>query len=139
MSIILDSNFIFAISFKQDKNFKRAYEIFTKLKENDARPLLTNNLVVEETITLVVARFNGNPFHLDKIRELMWGNDNFFQIEYLTQDDYKDMFNILKKYTTLKRLLSCVDASLIFLYQKFNAEKIISFDGHFDGILDRLY
>ena len=117
MSIILDSNFIFAISFKQDKNFKRAYEIFTKLKENDARPLLTNNLVVEETITLVVARFNGNPFHLDKIRELMWGNDNFFQIEYLTQDDYKDMFNILKKYTTLKRLLSCVDASLIFLYQ----------------------
>jgi predicted nucleic acid-binding protein len=139
VSIILDSNFIFAISFKQDKNFKRAYEIFTKLKENDARPLLTNNLVVEETITLVVARFNGNPFHLDKIRELMWGNDNFFQIEYLTQDDYKDMFNILKKYTTLKRLLSCVDASLIFLYQKFNAEKIISFDGHFDGILDRLY
>jgi predicted nucleic acid-binding protein len=139
MTIIIDSNFLFALMFKQDKNFKKAYELFTKLKEKDLPFLFTTNLVVEETFTLVVARFNGNPFHLDKIYKLFWGADNFFQIKYFMEEEYKEIFNILKKYTTPTRLLSTVDASLIFLYQKFNAEKIISFDSHFDGILERFY
>ena len=109
------------------------------MKESESQPLLTNNLVLEETLTLVVARFNGNSFHLDKIHKLFWGDDNFFQIEYLRQEDYKTVFDDLKKYTTPKRLLSSVDASLISLYQKYNADKIISFDSHFDNILKRLY
>ncbi|MHA1491364.1 MAG: type II toxin-antitoxin system VapC family toxin [Promethearchaeota archaeon] len=138
-TIILDSNFLFAITFKKDKNFQRAYELFAELKESDAHPLLTNNLVLEETLTLVVARFNGNPFHLNKIYKLFWGDDIFFQIEYLMQDEYNTVFNDLKKYTTPKRLLSFIDASLIFLYQKYNAEKILSFDSHFDNIINRLY
>ena len=110
-----------------------------ELKESEAHPLLTNNLVLEETITLVVARFNGNLFHLDKIYKLFWGDDNFFQTEYLMQDEYKTVFNDLKKYTTPKRLLSFIDASLISLYQKYNGDKILSFDSHFDDILKRLY
>ena len=139
MTIILDSNFLFAITFKKDKNFQRAYELFDELKESKVQPLITNNLVLEETLTLVVARFNGNSFHLDKIYSLFWGEDNFFQIEYLKQDDYKTVFNDLKKYTNPKRLLSSVDASLITLYQKYNADKILSFDSHFDTIIERLY
>ena len=139
MTIIIDSNFLFAISFKQDKNFNRAYEIFTNLKERNAYPLITNNLVLEETLTLVVARFNGNTFYLEKIQELFFGKDNFFQIEYLIKEDYLEIFNILKKYCTPKRLLSSVDASLIYLYKKFGAEKILSFDSHFDGILERFF
>ena len=139
MTIILDSNFLFAITFKKDKNFKRAYELFKEIKESKAQPLLTNNLVLEETLTLVVARFNGNAFHLDKLYKLFWGEDNFFQIEYLRQEEYKTVFNDLKKYTTPKRLLSSVDASLITLYQKYNADKILSFDSHFDNVLERLY
>lgn len=139
MTMILDSNFLFAITFRKDKNFQRAYEIFKELKESNIRPLLTNNLVLEETLTLVIARFNGNAFHLDKIYELFWGVDNFFHIEYLRKDEYKTVFNDLKKYSTPKRLLSSVDASLITLYKKYNADKIVSFDSHFDNILERLY
>ncbi len=55
------------------------------------------------------------------------------------QDEYKTVFNDLKKYTTPKRLLSFIDASLIYLYQKYNGDKILSFDSHFDSILKRLY
>ncbi|MBD3339631.1 MAG: PIN domain-containing protein [Candidatus Lokiarchaeota archaeon] len=139
MTIILDSNFLFAISFKKDKNFHRAYELLNELNESKIQPLLTNNLVLEETLTLVVARFNGNSFHLDKVFKLFWGEDNFFQIEYLRQDEYKTVFNDLKKYTSPERLLSSVDASLITLYQKYKADKILSFDSHFDNILERLY
>ena len=36
-------------------------------------------------------------------------------------------------------MLSYVDASLIFLYQKYKADYILTFDSHFDNILERLY
>lgn len=139
MSIILDSNFLFAIAFKQDKNFTRAYEILLWLKDNDIKLLITNSLVLEETTTLTVARFNGSAFHLDKIHELFWGKDNFFQIDYTLLDEYQMIFSILKKFTSPKRLLSFVDASLIYLSQKFNTKKLVSFDHHFKGILERIY
>ncbi len=134
--VVLDSNFLFALTFKKDKNFKRAYEILSELREAEVN-LITNNLVLEETFTLVVARFNGNSFYLEELSNLFWGDDKFFLIHYLTQEDYKSVFETLKKYVSSKRLLSFVDASLIYLYQKYNAEKIISFDGHFDNILPR--
>lgn len=134
--IVLDSNFLFALTFKKDKNFERAYEIFSELKEAKVN-LITNNLVLEETFTLVVARFNGNSFYLEELSNIFWGDDNFFLIHYLTQEDYKSVFETLKKYVSSKRLLSFVDASLIYLYQKYNAEKILSFDSHFDNILSR--
>ena len=46
---------------------------------------------------------------------------------------------IYKKYITPKRLLSFTDATLIYLFQKLKADYIISFDSHFDNILDRKY
>jgi predicted nucleic acid-binding protein len=100
--------------------------------------LLTNNLVLQETFTLVVARFNGNNYHARKISNLFWGKDNFFLTQFLTQEEYNFVFKILEKYLTPKRFLSFVDASLIYSYQKYNANKIISFDAHFDNILNRV-
>jgi len=139
MTIIIDSNFLFALTFRKDKNHERALEILSELKDKPKHPIITNNLVLEEILSLVIFRFNGNIYYLDNINELIWGKNNFFQIQYLTKNDYLEMFNILKKFTTSKRLLSSVDASLIFSYQKLNAREIISFDSHFDGILNRTY
>ena len=139
MTTIIDSNFLFALTFKKDKNHERALEILSELKDKIEHPLITNNLVLEEILSLVIFRFNGNVYHLEKVNELIWGKNNFFQILYLNKSEYLEIFNVLKKYTTSKRLLSSVDASLIFIYQKLNARKIISFDSHFDGILNRTH
>ena len=138
MTIIIDSNYLFALKSKNDKNHQRALELFKELKEDYKKPFITNNLVVNEIFTLTNSRYKGNIYYLDEYFKLIWGNDNFFKIVQLLQEQYKEIFDTLRKFTAPKRLLSFVDASLIFLYKKFNAKAILSFDNHFDGIILRL-
>lgn len=139
MTIIIDSNYLFALKSKNDKNHQRALELFKELKEDYKKPFITNNLVINEIFTLTNSRYKGNIHYLDEYFKLIWGNDNFFKIVQLLQEQYKEIFDTLRKYTAPKRLLSFVDASLIFLYKKFNADALISFDNHFDGIISRLH
>jgi len=139
MTIIIDSNYLFALKSKNDKNHQRALELFKELKEDYKKPFITNNLVINEIFTLTNSRYKGNIYYLDEYFKLIWGNDNFFKIVQLLQEQYKEIFDTLRKYTAPKRLLSFVDASLIFLYKKFKADALISFDNHFDGIISRLH
>lgn len=139
MTIIIDSNYLFALKSKNDKNHQRALELFKELKEDYKKPFITNNLVVNEIFTLTNSRYKGNIYYLDEYFKLIWGNDNFFKIVQLLQEQYKEIFDTLRKYTAPKRLLSFVDASLIFLCKEFKADALISFDNHFDGIISRLH
>ena len=136
MTIIIDSNFLFSLKAEKDKYSERASEILLGLNEKEL--FLTNYLVLNETLTLAITRSRSNKSFIDKIQELIWGQENFFQIIQLTPRDYKEVFEVLQKYTTPKKLLSFVDASLIFLNKKVNARAILSFDSHFDGIISRL-
>lgn len=136
MTIIIDSNFLYALKAKNDKYSERASQILLGLNEKEI--FLTNYLVLNETLTLAITRSRANKSFIDKIYELIWGQENFFQIIQLTPHDYKEVFEVLQKYTTPKKLLSFVDASLIFLNKKVNARAILSFDSHFDGIISRL-
>ncbi len=139
MTIIIDSNFLFALKSKKDKKHQRSLELMNELKENYNKPIITNNLVISELLTLVNSRFKGKVYYLDEYCKLIWGDDNFFMIVQLLPEQYKEGYEILKKFTTPKRLLSFVDASLIFLNKIVNARAILSFDNHFDGIISRLY
>ena len=139
MAVVIDTNYLFALKAKQDKNHKRSIELMDDLKENYNEPIFTNNLVISELLTLVNSRFKGNAYYLDEFYKLVWGDENFFTIFQLLPDHYKEGYKILKKYTTPERLLSYVDASLIFLNKKINAKALVSFDSHFDGIISRLY
>jgi len=136
MTILIDSNFLYALKAKNDKYSERASQILLGLNEKEI--FLTNYLVLNETLTLAITRSRANKSFIDKIYELIWGQENFFQIIQLTPRDYKEVFEVLQKYTTPKKLLSFVDASLIFLNKKVNARAILSFDSHFDGIISRL-
>ena len=136
MTILIDSNFLYALKAKNDKYSERASEILLGLNEKEI--FLTNYLVLNETLTLAITRSRANKSFIEKIYELIWGQENFFRMIQLTPRDYKEVFEVLQKYTTPKKLLSFVDASLIFLNKKVNARAILSFDSHFDGIISRL-
>ena len=137
MTIIIDSSFLYALKAEKDKYSERALEILLDLNEKEL--LLTNYLTLNETITLAAVRSNANTSFMEKIFEIIWGQENFFKIIQLTAHDYREVFEVLRKYTTPKKILSFVDASLIFLNKKVNASAILSFDSHFDGIISRLY
>ena len=139
MTVIIDSNYFFALKSKRDKNHQRSLELMNELKDNYNKPIITNYLVIGELLTLVISRFKGNIYYLDEYFKLIWGDDNFFKIIQLLPEHYKESYEILKKYANPKRLLSFVDASLIFLTTNLKAKALLSFDNHFDGIISRLY
>lgn len=136
MSVILDSNFLFALRSERDKNFQRAYEINSNIAQENKK-CMTSLFTVNEVFNLSIFRTHGNITNLEKFVSLFFGKDNFFKIYHFSEQELILISDILRKYLTPKRLLSFTDASLIYLYQKFNADFIVSFDKHFDNILNR--
>jgi predicted nucleic acid-binding protein len=136
--IILDTSFLFALRSTRDRFHERAYEIFNEIVEKKPK-FVTNYFILNETLTLAVHRSNGNLSFLEQYISLFFEKDNFFQIVQNNPGDYKKIVAVYKRYVEPKRLLSFTDASLIHLYQQLNADSIISFDSHFDTILNRKF
>jgi len=137
--ILLDSNYIFALKAKKDKFYVRANEILEDLLEIYKDTIITTYSVLSETFTLAVSRYHGNIEYLKKYYNLFWGSENFFKIIHIEIIEYQKIYQILEKYCSAKKQLSFVDASLIYLYEKHDIKRIISFDSHFDNILNRLF
>jgi predicted nucleic acid-binding protein len=138
MIVILDTNFLFALRSKKDKYHERTYEILEDL-EKESPLYFTNYQTMNETLTLAIKRSNGNISFVEKYKELFIGVDNFFQVVQITAQDIMKIIDICKSYINSKRLLSFTDASLIYLYQELKADWILSFDGHFDTVLNRKF
>jgi predicted nucleic acid-binding protein len=136
--IILDTGFLFALKAEKDKNFKRANEILDDLFEKGRDLVLTSYLVLNETITLAVSRFNGNLKKIKLYYDLFWGVENFFKIVHFEGDEFRKIYLTLEKYLSPEKQLSYVDASLIYLFEKHKADYIVSFNRHFDYIINRL-
>lgn len=138
MKILLDSGFLFALEIKNDKFHPRAKEL-SKEVNWDLNEYYTTSLVVNETYTLMNARTRGNSEAIKNLAHVFWSNDCFFKINYLNKNEYKQISEIMYKYISPKKVISFVDASLIDLKNKLQCNSIISFDDHFDGIIDRIY
>ena len=138
MIIILDTNFLFALKSRKDQYHQRAYELLNEIQIENSK-YFTNNFILNETFTLAIYRSRGNLSFLEQYINLFFGKDNFFQVIQSTLDEFVNIIEICKKYVTPKRLLSFADASLIYLYQKINADYLLSFDNHFDNILTRKF
>lgn len=139
MGFLIDSNYFYALHRKNDKNYKAAARIFNSDIWNLKGPALTSCLVINETYTLAMYRTKNNKKLLKDLDLLFWSDDRFFGIVLFTLEDYQKASQYLLKYSSPKRFLSFVDASLIYLGKKQNYNTIISFDSHFDGILERIF
>ncbi len=131
-------NFLYSLKIKQDAFHSVAKKIFKETEWKKYGLIVTSNLVINELYTLVNIRTKSNKAALEQIEQLIWDDENFFEIIFLRSSEFQETASLLKKFSTPDRILSFVDASLIFLSQKFNFTTIISFDNHFDGILTRI-
>ncbi|MHA1648274.1 MAG: type II toxin-antitoxin system VapC family toxin [Promethearchaeota archaeon] len=96
-------------------------------------------MVVNETYTLMMYRSKGNLNQLQFLDNLFWGEERFFKIVYFNKPDFQNIAQTMKKYSSPKKMLSFVDASLIYLASQLKISQIVSFDAHFDGILNRIF
>ena len=103
--------------------------------------IITSNLVMSETMTLVSARTNNNPIALEDVKNLFFGETNFFLKMQSTSEIEKqiaELFCKINKGNTKDRV-SFVDCSNIEFCKHYRIENILSFDKHFDGWLNRVY
>ena len=139
MGTLLDTGFIYALKDESDPYHLQAIKIFKTINWDDLSPVITNNLVINEVFTLAVYRSSGNKKILEAIENLIWGTEKFFRVLEVPFEDYEEISKILCKYISPKKLISFVDASLIFSAKILKINQIISFDSHFDGILTRIF
>jgi predicted nucleic acid-binding protein len=139
MTILLDTSFLFALQVKSDPNYQKACQISEDIDWEAVNPPITTDLVVNETYTLANVRTKGNALVINRFNEFFWGEENFFDIISSTLADYQEIAIVMERYSTPKRLLSFVDASLIYAQKKWDCQAIITFDSHFDGLFETIY
>ena len=128
MQIIIDTNIIYALMDKSDKEYEKIKDFFRK--NNDYLYILPSTTLIE---ICYLIRTKLSP-HLE-IKFLEEINRNF-NLEPIKDLDIIRIIEILKKYDTLN--IGYVDASIVAIAERLKINKILTLDRkHFEVIVPR--
>ena len=143
IAIFLDTGFYLGLCHPKDKYAEQSERIFKQLSEGTHGLLYTSSLIISEATTLVAVRTNSHPKALNLLEEYLWGLNKIAIELYFNSMLESETWELFKKiHMNEKRnkdIMSFVDVSSIILCKQHQIEKIISFDSHFDGFLNRIY
>lgn len=119
--IFLDSSYLIALMLKQDRNYKKASDLKTTIFNER---IIINNTVLSEVL---------NSFNKYNSPNLEHNVNNMFKfdIDYLTEDDYKKALTYYRYYNTA---INFSDCTILVTMNKYNTDKIVSFDSDFNKI-----
>ena len=120
--IFLDSSYLIALMLKQDRNYKKASDLKTTIFNER---IIINNTVLSEVL---------NSFNKYNSLNLEHNVNNMFKfdIDYLTEDDYKKALTYYRYYNTA---INFSDCTILVTMNKYNTDKIVSFDSDFNKIM----
>ncbi|WP_283390437.1 type II toxin-antitoxin system VapC family toxin [Methanobrevibacter woesei] len=119
--IFLDSSYLIALMLKQDRNYKKASDLKTTIFNER---IIINNTVLSEVL---------NSFNKYNSPNLEHNVNNMFKfdIDYLTEQDYKKALTYYRYYNTA---INFSDCTILVTMNKYNTDKIVSFDSDFNKI-----
>lgn len=119
--IFLDSSYLIALMLKQDRNYKKASDLKTTIFNER---IIINNTVLSEVL---------NSFNKYNSLNLEHNVNNMFKfdIDYLTEDDYKKALTYYRYYNTA---INFSDCTILVTMNKYSTDKIVSFDSDFNKI-----
>lgn len=119
--IFLDSSYLIALMLKQDRNYKKASDLKTTIFNER---IIINNTVLSEVL---------NSFNKYNSLNLEHNVNNMFKfdIDYLTEDDYKRALTYYRYYNTA---INFSDCTILVTMNKYNTDKIVSFNSDFNKI-----
>ncbi len=139
MGIFLDTGFYFALLSKKDKNHIRAQELLEEIAEGRYGRICTSNFVFDESMTLINVRTKGTRKDLlEKMSSLFLGIEPIADLIAVEDQWLQEIVNLQIKMTKNGNSISFTDCSNIILCQKRNLTKIVSFDGHYNGLLTQI-
>jgi predicted nucleic acid-binding protein len=139
MKVLIDTSFIYGLFIKRSPNHENAQKKLERMFENGPSDIfLTINYVVQESYAVFCNRIH-NSTYLNTLDDFFYGKNCFFEILYVRADKTKDqeISKIMKENRDMKpkKVLSFVDASLIYMAKEISADAILSFDRHFEKVL----
>lgn len=126
-NIFVDTSAWFSLLSKKDNNHRKISSIYNYLLKNN-NTLITSNLIIGETYTLIRYRLNKKstkPFKLIKLVN----NSQRIKKFFIDRDLEENAFKILKTYSDHK--ISYVDATSFALMNNMNLKYTLTLDNHF--------
>ncbi|MFQ5981244.1 MAG: type II toxin-antitoxin system VapC family toxin [Candidatus Heimdallarchaeota archaeon] len=140
MAIFLDTSVIAAYLNIRDSRNRKAQDILERIWENEFGRVVTSDYVVDECYTLLVSR-TGNFKLLGNLFDFIYGNSakkivKFIDFQHMTPELYDFTWKLYEKFQAPE--LSFTDLSILAMASKLGIEYLASFDGDFDGKMNRI-
>ena len=140
MSVFIDTGIFIAYVNKRDEHHIPATHIIEEILTNKYGAAFTSDMVFDELMTFILYK-TGDISKAIRVRDLILGNRDkdvvrFINLIFVDEDILEKSWNSFVKYADKK--LSFTDCSTIELMKIRSIPHIASFDGEFDGIVERI-
>jgi len=140
MSVFIDTGIFIAYVNKRDEHHIPATHIIEEILTNKYGAAFTSDMVFDELMTFILYK-TGDISKAIRVRDLILGNRDkdvvrFINLIFVDEDILEKSWNSFVKYADKK--LSFTDCSTIELMKIRSIPHIASFDGGFDGIVERI-
>ncbi len=141
MSIFIDAGIFIAYINTMDEHHVSATRLVEEIMKNKYGAAFTSDMIFDESMTFILYK-TGDIDKASSVRNLILGNKEkdvprFMTLIFVDGDVLEKSWNTFVKYANKK--LSFTDCSTIELMRARGIEHLASFDGGFDGILDRVH
>ncbi|HEY6586222.1 MAG TPA: PIN domain-containing protein [Candidatus Methanoperedens sp.] len=140
MSVFIDTGIFIAYVNKRDEHHILATHIVEEILTNKYGAAFTSDMVFDELMTFILYK-TGDISKAIRVRDLILGNGDkdivrFINLIFVDEDILEKSWNSFVKYADKK--LSFTDCSTIELMKIRGIPHLASFDGGFDGIIERI-
>ena len=135
MAAFIDTSIFVAVRNKRDKNHIRSRQLLEKALQGEYGKLYTSDYIADEAITTALTRTHTHQVALNTGR-LIIESPRIEKI-YVGPEQFKLAWEKFQKFKG--RFMSFTDCSSLALIEEHGINRIMSFDGDFDGIVTRIH
>ncbi len=140
MSVFIDAGVFIAFVNKRDEHHTSATRLVEEIIKNKYGAAFTSDMIFDESMTFILYK-TGDIGKAASVRDLILGNKEkdiprFITIIFMDGDVLEKTWNPFVKYADKK--LSFTDCSTLELMRLRGIEYLASFDGGFNGLVERI-
>lgn len=133
MTVFIDTGVFVAYRNKRDSYNKIADTLIRDALKGEYGQLYTSDYIYDESVTLALVRTK-NPDVVKDVSDTILSPR--IEMIFVGEALFENAIKIFMKY--FDRNISFTDATSIAVMGEYNIDHILSFDSHFDGIVERI-
>ncbi len=131
MSLLLDTSALVAARNAEDRNHKKAFEIFVPALHGDYGKLFVSDYIFDEAVTLAYVRTGSKKLAYDIGK---FAKAKPINIRFIEPVDFDKAWELYLQYED--KNLSFTDCTNIALMERLKIEALFSFDTEFKGLVN---